>query len=85
MTSYTADIKPKFRPDDIRCMAPKGVKLDDAVWMCDPSPGDGFDNHGNARRVFAALSAGFMPPDGAWQQDWLDTYQEWMTGGFNLD
>jgi hypothetical protein len=41
-----------------------------------------FDDHGNARRVFAALSAGFMPPGNRWPQDWLDTYSNWMTDGF---
>jgi hypothetical protein len=82
VTSYTSDIKPKFRPGDIRCMAPKGIELGDADWMCDPSPSDEFADHANARRVFAALSDGFMPPDGAWQKDWLDTYARWMTDGF---
>jgi hypothetical protein len=34
----------------------------------EPSANDGFDDHANARRVFAALSAGFMPPvrTGCW-------------------
>jgi hypothetical protein len=63
-------------------MTPKGVHLADSQWMCDASGGGGFDDHGNARRVYAALSEGFMPPDGAWSQDWLNTYNDWMTGGF---
>jgi hypothetical protein len=81
-TSYAADIRPKFRPGDIRCMASKGINLGDKEWMCDPSPGGGFEDHAHARRVFTALSDGFMPPDGAWQKDWLDTFQQWMTDGF---
>jgi hypothetical protein len=62
-------------------MTSKGVRLGDSQWMCNPSASNGFDDHGNARRVYAALSEGFMPPDGAWSQDWLDTYQRWMTEG----
>jgi hypothetical protein len=80
--SYTNDILPKFRPGDIGCMRSKGVHLGESNWMCNSSAGNGFADHGNARRVFAALSAGFMPPDGAWAQAWLDTYQNWMTDGF---
>jgi hypothetical protein len=80
--SYDADIKPKFRPQDISCMARHHISLGNAAWMCDPAPGAGFDDHANARRVFAALSAGTMPPDGAWQPDWLTTFQNWMDAGF---
>src|SRR4051794_32275379 len=80
--TYSVDIRPKFRPQDIACMTPKGVHLADPQWMCDPGGGSEFSDHGNARRAYAALSQGFMPPDGAWPQDWLDTYSDWMTGGF---
>jgi hypothetical protein len=80
--TYSQDILPKFRPGDISCMSGKGVKLGDAGWMCNPAAGSGFVDHGNARRVYSALSEGFMPPDGGWSQDWLDTYQSWMTDGF---
>ena len=82
MAAYANDIRPKFRVHDISCMTAKGVRLGDAHWMCDPSAGGGFDDHENARRVYAALSQGFMPPDGAWSQDWLVTYQSWMADGF---
>src|SRR5262245_28668611 len=47
-----------FRPVDISCMTPKGVHLGDTQWMCDAAGNHGFDD---PRRVFAALSAGFMP------------------------
>ncbi len=80
--SYGGDLQPKMRPRDIDCMTPKGVAIGDAKWMCDPAAGHGFANHGNARLVYAALSRGVMPPDGAWPQDWLDTYQAWMDAGF---
>jgi hypothetical protein len=59
--SYARDIKPKFRPGDVTCMARAHVKLADATWMC---------------------GAKKMPPDGAWPQDWLDTYRNWMDTGF---
>jgi hypothetical protein len=80
--SFATDILPLFRPGDITCMASKGVRLSDALWMCDPTASDGFGDHGNARRVYAALSAGFMPPGHKWSQDHLDTYSTWMTDGF---
>jgi len=80
--SYTEDIKPKFRPSDIRCMARQGILLGDADWMCDASAAFGFDDHGNSRHVYEYLSEGTMPPDGAWPPDWLDTYRGWMADGF---
>ena len=50
--------------------------------MCDPAPTFEFADHGNARHVYDFLSSKRMPPDGPWPQDWLDTYQNWMTTGF---
>ena len=50
--------------------------------IADPASDSGHADHANARRVYAALSAKKMPPDGAWPQDWLDTYQNWMDTGF---
>lgn len=81
-TGYAQDILPMFRTGDISCMMPKGVRIGNAQWMCDPATNHGFDDHGNARRVFAALSSGFMPPDGKWPQERLDIYSRWMTDGF---
>jgi hypothetical protein len=80
--TYSNDIRPKFRPGDVACMTPRGVKIGDANWMCDAAAGNGFDDHGNARRVYSAVSEGFMPPDEAWPQDWLQVYQTWMDEGF---
>jgi len=82
--TYADDIRPKFRDQDIACMRGRHVLLADSTWMCDPAAGHGFPDHANARRVFGALSRniGFMPPDGKWSQDWLDTFQAWMDGGF---
>lgn len=81
-TSFVNDILPMFRPGDIACMTPKGIRIGDATWMCDAAADQGFDDHGNARRVFAALSAGFMPPGQKWTQASLDLYSDWMTEGF---
>lgn len=81
-TSYAQDILPLFRTGDIHCMATKGVRLGDGKWMCDAAGSDGFDDHGNARRVFAALSGGFMPPDAKWQQSQVDIFSQWISDGF---
>ena len=81
-TGFAREILPLFRPGDITCMASKGVRLGDAQWMCDPAGNHGFDDHGNARRVYATLSAGFMPPGQKWSQDQLDIFSSWMTDGF---
>jgi hypothetical protein len=70
--TYTHDIKPLFRDGDISCMARRGVMLGDVNWMCVPK---------NANDVYAALSAGDMPPDGAWPQDRIQTFKSWMDGG----
>jgi hypothetical protein len=80
--TFAGDIAPKFRPKDIGCMTPHGIRLGDTAWMCSAAASFGFDDHGNARVVFAQLSEGSMPPDGAWPKDWVDTYQAWIDGGF---
>ena len=81
-TTYTADIQPKFRAKDIACTTPAKILIGDQDWMCDPAPAFGFPDHGNARKVHERLSAGDMPPDGAWPADWLALYAAWMTDGF---
>ena len=80
--TYATDIAPKFRPKDAECMGRFGVRLSDAEWMCSSAAAFGFPDHGNAREVFAKLSEGSMPPDGAWLSDWTETYRAWMDGGF---
>ena len=81
-TTYRTDIRPKFRPNDIACMRPRGVLVDSQDWMCDVAATFGFPDHGNARRVHNRLTAGNMPPDGAWPADWLAAYESWMVDGF---
>jgi hypothetical protein len=63
-------------------MVPKGVLLGSADWMCDPAGNENFPDHGNARRVYCALSGGFMPPGNKWSQAWLDAFRNWMADGF---
>lgn len=81
-STFAEDILPKFRGIDQGCMAPKGVLLGSAEWMCDPAGNDEFADHANARRVYGALSTGFMPPGHKWSRDWLDSFDSWMTDGF---
>jgi hypothetical protein len=80
-TTYKADIRPKFRPGDVACMAPRNIFLDNQDWMCAAAAAFGFPDHGNARKVFAKLNDD-MPPDGPWSDADLATYQAWMDGGF---
>jgi hypothetical protein len=80
--TFISDVLPLFRSGDLTCMAQFGVRLGDSGWMCDPSPSNGFPDHGNARAVFAALSRGSMPPDHPWPQTQLDAYEQWMRDGF---
>ena len=83
--TYAADILPKFRLGDVNCMRRRQILLSDAGWMCSADATFGFADHGNARHVFDYLNSqgdSPMPPDGPWSQDWLDTYKNWMNGGF---
>jgi hypothetical protein len=69
---FAHDIRPLFRDQDVTCMAPRGVKLADATWMCTTT---------NAHRVLNVLQAGVMPPDGRWSDDKLNLFKSWMDGG----
>lgn len=80
--SFASDIRPKFRPRDIKCMAARNIHLDDSQWMLDASATFGFADHGNARHVFQKLSSQEMPPDGPWPADWITLFEDWMTAGF---
>ena len=81
-TTFTTKILPLFRRRDIGCMAQRGILIGSADWMCDPAATNNYPDHGNARRVYTALTRGIMPPDGKWPQDRLDTFQKWMDEGF---
>ena len=80
--TFKDDVAPLFRPQDLACMIRSGVDLGSAQWMCDPAPAFGFADHGNARKVFGAVSKGVMPPDAPWPAASIATYQSWMSGGF---
>jgi hypothetical protein len=81
-TTFSNDVLPLFRPQDISCMSKHGVKLSDQAWMCDPASDFAFADHANARRVFDELEQGYMPPDGPWPPASLDRYRDWITQGF---
>jgi hypothetical protein len=70
--SFQTDIRPLFRDRDVTCMKGRGVLLGDSTWMCDAA---------HAQRVFTKLSAGAMPPDGAWPPDRVALFKQWMDGG----
>lgn len=80
--SFAADVAPLFRPQDIACMEPMGVRLGDATWMTDAAGDLRRPDHANARRVFEQLRSGRMPPDQPWNDAQLATYSAWMAGGF---
>lgn len=72
--SFATDIRPLFREGDIKCMKRAGVKLDDPAWMCVPA---------NAQHVYAAVSAGKMPPDAPWPADRVALFisrRSWRVG-----
>jgi hypothetical protein len=67
--TFGKDIRPLFRDGDIRCMATKGVSIDDPTWMCVPA---------NARDVYEQVSIGTMPPDAPWPPDRVSLLKRWM-------
>lgn len=77
--SFTADIKPLFRPIDIAHMNPFGAELDSYTYMSIPD---------NADRVLATLSPHdgeppTMPPGGPyWTADQLGLFAQWQSGGY---
>jgi hypothetical protein len=50
--------------------------------MTDPAGDLRRPDHAHARRVFATLQSGRMPPDAPWSEAQLALYQAWMEGGF---
>jgi hypothetical protein len=71
--SFATDIRPLFRDEDIECMKPSGIDLDDPAWMCVPA---------NAQSVYREVSGGTMPPDEAWSADRVSLFKRWMDAGF---
>ena len=85
---YATQILPLFRPNDIACMAGRGIPLDDFAYMSDPAGDADYPDHANARHVYGRLTGAEtpqMPPDvpGRWNAAYLTLYQQWMTDGFH--
>lgn len=74
--SFERDIRPLFRPVDIKHMAAMDVNLDDYAFMSDPK---------NAQSVFEYLNGTQqpqMPPGGPyWSEDQLKLFSSWMEQG----
>ena len=70
--SFATDIRPLFRGEDIDCMGPMGIALDDPAWMCVPA---------NAHSVYATVVDGSMPPGEPWPEDRVALFKQWMDAG----
>jgi hypothetical protein len=67
--TYAADIKPLFREKDRSSML---ARFD--LWSFQ-------DVKGNAPRILAALRGGTMPCDGAWSDESINLFAQWIEGG----
>jgi len=70
--SFATDIRPLFRDEDIECMTPMGILLDDPAWMCVP---------GNAQSVYGTVADGSMPPGESWPAERVALFKQWMDAG----
>jgi hypothetical protein len=69
--SFASDIRPLFRDSpDIDTMKEYGLDLSSYE-----------DVKSQANKIYAALADGSMPCDGAWPNDHLDLFKQWMDGG----
>lgn len=79
IVGYQKDIQPLFTPIDIEHMSDQGVKLDDYVYISDPS---------NAKDVYNQLVNKWMPPppteggEGPWPDSKIALFKSWMDGGY---
>lgn len=89
--TFKDDIKPLFTGRDAAHMASFGIRLHDADWMVDPAGGQisagcgPFNDHANARTVFAFITGDcqpLMPPGSPWSEDRKQIYRKWMAHGF---
>ena len=71
--SFATDIRPLFRDEDINCMKPMGIDLDDYSWMRVPA---------NAQSVYRTLADGSMPPDQPWPPEHVSLFKGWMDAGY---
>lgn len=70
--SYAKDIRPLFRAEDLDCMKPSGVELDDYAWI---------SNAANAQLVYTVVADGSMPPDAPWPADRVALFKQWIDAG----
>jgi hypothetical protein len=79
--SFSKQISPLFRDEDVQCMQKFGVLLDDYGYMSDPA-----NSHANAEDVYDRLTGKTtprMPPGGPfWTQSQLELYAKWMSDGY---
>jgi hypothetical protein len=87
MTSFTKDISPLFRTKDVNCMGGRGIDLTSYIYMSDPTGDANYQDHANARHVFAHLKGDEKPrmPMGGpfWNEVALSTYENWINDGFS--
>jgi hypothetical protein len=86
MTSFSADVLPLFKTEQINCMSNQGVFLDDYGYMSDAASDPIYPDHANARHVYARLQGSEgrrMPPNGPyWTGEMLARFKSWMDGEF---
>jgi len=91
MVSYKTSILPLFTAIDIAHMGARGVHLDNYAYMSDAAGGSlgnspQYAEHANARGVYSYLTGETQPQmpigEAAWSRGQLDTYNQWMTDGF---
>ena len=67
--SFETDIRPLFRDQDVRAMS----------FAFDLASHE--DVKGNAADIYQQLAAGHMPCDGAWPEERVQLFREWMETG----
>lgn len=70
MSSFASDIRPLFREMDVQRMA----------FAFDLSSYEDVQTHAEA--IYERLVAGDMPCDGAWPDDHIALFRQWMDEGF---
>lgn len=70
MVTFAQQIRPMFRDKDIRAMAK----------VFDLSNYD--DVRTNAEAIYDAVSTGSMPCDGAWPDERVSLFKQWMDAGY---
>jgi hypothetical protein len=68
---FAQHIKPLFRERDRQSM-----KFAFDLWSYD-------DVRANAQAILQYVSAGTMPCDGAWPEEWVAALERWTAGGMN--